>query len=78
MIILTNSKILDTRQIKYIKLCMSGVITDDPCISFIYEFGDYIDRAIEINFADYETAKAAFEAMQTAFIESVELFDMRR
>ena len=78
MVILTNSKIIDTSQIKYIKLCMAGTWTPNPCVSLVLEFGDYVDRALEVEFTDFETARTAFEALQEAFIENEPVFDMRR
>ena len=78
MVILTNSKIIDTSQIKYIKLCMTGTWTPNPCVSLVLEFGDYVDRALEIEFINFEAAQTAFEALQEAFIENEPVFDMRR
>ena len=77
MFILTQNKILNMNNVKYTELCMSGVISSEPCVAFVLEFGDYLDRQIEISYPDFPTAQEYFETLQEAISDGLTVFDLR-
>ena len=77
MVILTQNKILNMDCVKYTELCTKGLISTDPCVAFVLEFGDYIDRRLEISFPDFPTAQEYFETLQEAVSDGLVVFDMR-
>lgn len=78
MIVVTDNAIIDLNNVKYTKCSSAGTASAKPCIAFVMEYGDYIDRTIEISFEDYTIAHEAFEALQNAIIECEPVFDLRR
>ena len=77
MIVLTQNKILNMDIVKYTELRTKGMISEDPCIAFVLEFGDYIDRRLEVSFPDFPTAQEYFETFQEAVSDGLAVFDMR-
>lgn len=77
MVVLTQNKILNMDSVKYTELRMKGMISEDPCIAFVLEFGDYLDRQIEISYPDFPTAQEYFETLQEAISDGLTVFDMR-
>ena len=77
MIVLTQNKILNMDSVKYTELRTKGMISEDPCIAFVLEFGDYIDRRLEVSFPDFPTAQEYFETFQEAVSDGLAVFDMR-
>lgn len=82
MIVLTQNKILNMDSVKYTELRTKGMISEDPCIAFVlefgnYEYGDYLDRRLEVSFPDFPTAQEYFETFQEAVSDGLAVFDMR-
>lgn len=77
MFVATFRRLINLDGVKNVYVTPESNLSGEPCVVFVLEYGEYIDRCIEVSFPEYELAKKHFEKLCEAIGAGVNFYDMR-
>ena len=77
MFVATFRRLINLDGVKNVYVMPKSNLSGEPCVVFVLEYREYIDRCIEVSFPEYEIAIKHFEKLCEAIRAGVNFYDMR-